>query len=228
MNSRGKKVMDIEWSNEGVTLKIPVKAYAASFVNGVYLEGKGMKFRAEYKEAGIDLEDTDINKLQKAVKDALDQWYTITWELFFLVTIDGGDYGYGKTKFSVEYEVEFFVVGKDSRGKVRHMRIPRPKDEDIANFNGKPTQWGLEKPVDGEPQVGVDLRRANDKFAHQNTKPLTKALVRATPESVRAAEQFAQALQSLLAKMHHHFAPDKIEALLKNTSLLLPAPKVKS
>jgi hypothetical protein len=34
-------------------------------------------------------------------------------------------------------------------------------------------------------------------------------------------------MQALLDKMHHHFAPDRIEALLQNTALLLPAPKGK-
>jgi hypothetical protein len=224
VNSRGKKVLDIEWERKGVKVKIPVKAFEKM---NYETDKKEMIFRAEYPDAGIDVSSTDINVIRNEIIEKLDHWYTIRWELFFLVTIDGGLSGQAKAKFDVEYDVEFYVVGKDSMGKTRHMRIPRPEPDMIRNFDGKPTQWGGEQPQEGEPETGVDLRKKADsgRYYLGNRNKLTKALVKATPETVQAADQFIEALRCLLDRMHHHFAPERIEALLQNTALLLPAPK---
>lgn len=226
MSSRGKKVMDIEWKREDVTIKVPVKAYTRSDFDSESKsrDGKIMKFQAEYPDAGILVEGSDINKVRSEVIDKLDQWYTISWELYFRVTIDGGNHGHSGTKFVVNYELEFLVMGKDSRGQIRWMPIPRPKDSEIESFDGKTfTRWN-EKPRDGKPDTGINLRQ-KDTFQYGKKEALTKALVKATLENVRAAEQFALAMQSLLDKMHHHFAPDQIEKLLQNVGMLLPAPK---
>ena len=226
MSSRGKKVMDIEWKRDDVVIKVPVKAFTRSDWDSESKsrDGKIMKFQAEYPDAGILVEDSDINKVRSEVIDKLDQWYTISWELYFRVTIDGGDHGQSSTKFTVNYELEFLVMGKDSRGQIRWMPIPRPKDSEIATFDGKAfTRWN-EKPRDGQPDTGVNLRE-KDTFQYGRKEALTKALVRATSENVKAAEQFTEALKSLLKKMHHHFAPERIENLLQNVGMLLPAPK---
>lgn len=220
MNRRGKKVLDIDWESEGVKIRVPVKAFEKKNWNTDEIQ---MIFRATFPDAGIDVENTDINVIRKEIIEKLDQWYKISWELFFRVEVDGGDSGHGDTKFSVEFEMDFFVVGKDSRGTIRHMRIPRPDEKDIRNFNGKPTQWSGEQPQDGMPQTGTDLRK--DSYGLHRGHELTRALVKATPENVKAADQFVVAMKGLLDKMHHHFAPGRIEALLQNTALLLPAPK---
>jgi hypothetical protein len=226
MNSRGKKVLDIEWKREGLEIKVPVKAF---YKTNYATSEKDMVFRALYPDAGIDLEGADINVIRRSVVELLDEWYTVKWELFFVVEIDGGASGQGKNQFNIEFDMEFFVVGKDSRGKTRHMRIPRPTEKEISVFNGKPTQWGGEQPQDGEPKTGTSLRKDQDsgRSYYGNQNELTRSLVRATTESVRAADQFVVSMQALLGKMHHHFAPERIEALLQNTALLLPAPKGK-
>jgi hypothetical protein len=228
MNSRGKKVLDIEWKREGLEIKVPVKAFYKTDYN---TSEKNMVFRATYPDAGIDLEGADINVIRRSVVEKLDEWYTVKWELFFVVEIDGGPSGHGKNQFNIEFDMEFFVVGKDSRGKTRHMRIPRPSEKEIAKFDGKPTQWGGEQPKDGEPETGTNLREKGDhnssRYYHGERAKLTRSLVRATPANVAAADQFTCAMQTLLDKMHHHFAPERIEALLQNTALLLPAPKGK-
>lgn len=221
MNSRGKKILDIEWKREGLDIKVPVKAYdrtAFSTVEYETREGKIMKFRAEFPEAGIDIEDTDINKVRKQVLDALDAWYTVKWELYFMVEISGGRSGQEGGEHKVEFEMEFYVLGQDCRGNKRHMRIPRPKPDQIEDFNGKFTRWSGQSPQDGELHVG-------EKISGHFSSKSTRSLVKATTENVAAADQFMVAMESLLEKMHYHFSPHRIEKLLKNTALLLPAPK---
>lgn len=223
MNSRGKKILDIEWKREGLEIKVPVKAYERTDYgpndDKNYRDGKIMKFRAEFKDAGIDVEDTDINKVRKTVMEALDSWYSIKWDLYFMVEISGGRNGQEGNKYKVEFEIEFYVVGKDCRGVDRYMRIPRPKPEEIRNFSQKFTHWSGEAPHDGTLDVG------HKKGEYGNREAITRSIVRATPANVAAADQFIVAMEGLLGKMHHHFAPERIEALLQNTALLLPAPK---
>ena len=50
---------------------------------------------------------------------------------------------------------------------------------------------------------------------------MTKALVRATPANVKAADNFTEAMEILLGKMHHHFSPKRIEKLLAKSGKLL-------
>lgn len=220
MNSRGKKVVDIEWKHEGVTIKVPVKAYMSKNLNGTFQDTEIMKFRAEYKEAGVEVEGTDINKVREAVIEALDSWYKIKWELYFGVEVSGGRSGQEGLGRSVTFKIEFYVIGKDVRGQQRYMRIPRPDIEQIKKFNGEPTQWGGVHPEDGMPELGEKMKESI-----YRSDTMTRSLVKATPENVAAAEQFMKAMDALLEKMHHHFAPGRIEKLLQNTALLLPAPK---
>ncbi len=221
MNSRGKKVLDVEWKGDGITIKVPVKAYMSKSLNGTWQDTEIMKFRAEYKDAGVDVEGTDINKVRDEVIAALSSWYTIKWELYFGVEISGGPSGQEGLGRSIHFKMEFYVIGKDVRGKQRHMRIPRPDLKQIKSFDGKPTQWGGVEPVDGMPEIGERMRQE----ASYRRDATTRSLVRATPENVAAAEHFMGAMDALLEKMHHHFAPDRIEQLLQNVGMLLPAPK---
>jgi hypothetical protein len=219
---RGRKVFDIEWSRHNITLKIPVKAIPSHD----YTTGKnGLTFEAVFADAGIDERNTDINKLKESVFEKLDRWYSIDWDLYFLVTVNGGESDYGCTRlenrtfnrFRIEFEVEFYVVGKDMRGVVRHMRIPRP--EKIADF--KDTRWAGENPRDGLPET----RKFAASKVYGASKD-TRALVKATPGNVAAADRFLATMADLLKKMHDHFSPDVIERTLARASqLLLPAPK---
>jgi hypothetical protein len=214
---RGRKVFDIEWHRHNVTLKIPVKAIPSHD----YTTGKnGLTFEAVFVDAGIDERNTDINKLRESVCGKLDRWYSIEWDLYFLVTVGGGESGYGGKMFSefkIDFEVEFYVVGKDVRGQVRHMRIPRP--EKIADF--KDTRWAGESPHDGWPETWKSVPGAT-----HGSRRDTRALVKATPENVAAADRFLVAMADLLRRMHDHFAPDMIERTLARASqFLLPAPK---
>jgi len=218
MARREKKVFDIPWEKEGVKLKIPVTVGTRPN----YEDGDGedrMSFRAVYKPAGIDEKNTDVNELRKAILTKLDLWYSITWELYFLVTVEGGNDGHLNTKFKVSFEMEFFVIGKDSRGEGRYMRIPRPDDLDISKK--EPTRWASEEPQDGLPETGE--RMGTGSF--RNRDPWTRSLVKATPEAVAAADKFIKSMEGLLKQMHHHFAPARIEKLLARSMNLLPAPK---
>lgn len=223
MNTRGRKILDIEWSRQGTSIKVPVKAFEKYDYEHTSetKDSRIMTFRATHKEAGIDVENTDINKVRNAVLEALDAWYSVKWKLYFLVTIGGGRTGQEGLKFDVDFEMEFYVLGKDCTGKDRRMRIPRPKPEQIANFDSKNfTRWGLEESSEGTPVVG--------KIKGHYGEEKTRALVKATTENVEAADRFMLSMNALLEKMHHHFAPERIERLLANVGNLLPAPKEKA
>lgn len=216
----GKTILEIDWEKDNVKVKIPVKAVMSNNIDGKFTGDQIMKFRAVYKEAGIDVEDTDINKIRDKVIGALDAWHSIEWTLYFMVRVDGGRYGSaGEKRFKIGYEIEYFVVGKDFRGTDKYMRVPRP--DDISKFDKTHfTRWASTEPIDGVLETGEQLQR--ERWSRDCT---TRSLVLATPESVAAAEGFILAMENLLQKMHHHFAPSRIEKLLQNPALLLPAPK---
>lgn len=214
----GKKVFDIEWQKDGLEIKVPVKVHTEmDFEKG----GDVMKFSAEYPEAGIREEGTDINAVRSAVLEKLDSWYSVKWELYLLITIEGGDNGYGCTKFQIEFEMEFYVVGTDSMGKIRHMRVPRP--ESLEMKDGKcGTRWAVEHPSEGWPKT---FEKESGSYYR---KPLTRSIVRATPENVAAADKFVAAMRALLEQMHTHFSPAKVESMLARAMHLLPAPAEKN
>lgn len=216
MSRRGKKVLDIEWGKDGSKVKVPVKAFTV----GHYESEKQMTFRAEFKEAGIDVEGTDINVVRAEVVKKLEAWFSIDWELYFLVVVEGGEKGNRGTRFEVLFRVDFYVIGKDVRGVSRYMMIPRP--DDIANWktarDGGPTRWSGENVHEGTPKTGG---RIEPKYSYGRREVRTQSLVLATPENVAAADRFVVAMQGLLDKMHDHFAPDKIEKMLTRIPLLL-------
>jgi len=220
MNSRGKKVLDIKWEHEGVEIVVPVKAYTG---NDSHSGLSKMYFGAVYEPAGIDEEDPDINKIKTAVEAKLKSWYSVKWDLWMLVEVGGGDRGHNSTDFNVKFEVTFYVIGIDSQGKERHMRIPRPeKIEKWKDVN--PTRWGGEQPRSGRPEI---QNKGDKRSGHSyDRSDETSALVPATPENVAAVDKFTSAMEKLLDNMHGHFSqPNVMLTLSRVADLLLPAPK---
>lgn len=211
MRKRGKKILDIKWEKDGVKLKIPVHAvtdYDSDKCEDV------MRFTASRENPPIDVQNTDINVVRKAVLSALNDWYSVRWEIWMMVTISGGwtSQGFRGEGCKVICETEFYAIGEDVRGKTRHMRIPKPKQFD--KLDKEPMRWSGSMPMDGLPETGEEL----DGHFDGNE---TKSLVRATVENVSAAEGFVEAMEKLLAKMHHHFSPKRIEKLLAKSGQLL-------
>lgn len=211
----GRKVFDIEWEKEGTKIKVPVRVKLE--MDHVTDEEK-MTFRAIHKEADVDEKHTDANELRKAVIEKLDVWYTVDWELWFRVSIDGSGDGAGKSCFSISYGMEFFLIGKDCRGEERHIKIPRPDDLDIKKKT--PTRWGGHGGMveSGRPETGEPDKERRWEYGNESR---TQSLVRATPANVAAGDNFIKSLEKLLDKMHHHFAPSRIERLLARTSNML-------
>ena len=212
----GRKVFDIEWEKEGHKIKVPVRMKVEE--DNVTGEDK-MTFRAVYKEADIEESHTDANELRKAVTEKLDLWYTVDWELWFRVTIDGNGDGAGQSSFSISYTMEFYLIGKDCKGEERHLKIPRPDDLDIKKT--KPPRWGGRGHAvhSGRPETG-EVDEENRRWRYGNESQ-TKSLVKATPQNVAASDNFIKSMEQLLDKMHHHFAPQRIERLLARTSNIL-------
>lgn len=210
MNSRGKKVLDIEWEREGIKLKIPVRAH---MVRDYGKSEDVMTFKANSEDPPVRVENSDINVVRKSVIAELDAWYSVAWEVWFMVTISGGREGQ-KGGFDIDFGMTFYAIGKDVRGTTRHMTIPRPERFDKPKE--RLTRWGGETPQDGMPETGESL----DGYSYHSPKK-TKALVRATPENVKAADGFIEAMEALLGKMHHHFSPKRIEKLLAKSGKML-------
>lgn len=214
MSIRGRKVFDIEWSKEGVSLKIPVKAVTRKD----YVTGKEiMEFEASYPEAGVSERGPDINVVKEAVIKKLDEWYTIKWELYFTIEICGGR-GYPSEGCEIRYEMDFRLIGKDCRGHIRHLRVPRPENLNDVEF----TRYSGQTPSDGMPKT---FGKKDGKNTNCGGWPRTCSLVKATPENVAASDKFVAAMEELLEKMHTHFAPDRVEKMLSGASNLLPGPK---
>ena len=220
MSNRGKKVLDITWEHEGVTIKIPVKAFTERDSE----TGKDkMVFRAEWKDAGIEEKSTDINVIKQNVEKKLKEWYTIDWTLHLLVTVDGSDHGYRGASFNIGFKTEFCVIGKDSRGTTRSMCVPHPEKLPASPEHVNVTRWAGENPFDGLPKTGKQVK---DTYGHTGKHGTTTALVKATPENVLAADNFVKAMERLLLNMHDYFSPEKVElTLAKASQMLLPAPK---
>lgn len=220
MGKRGeRKILEIAWNREGVEIKVPVKMVTKEDRE----TGKdAVTFLAQYPEAGVDVWGTDINAVREEVFKKLDEWYTVEWDLYFLVTVSGGKRGHCD-RFEVVYEYEFYVIGKDIRGNTRHMRIPRPDKIEDFEKKKKITRWSGVQPCEGMPEVGGKIA---DKWSYGGVR--TSALVKATPENVAAADRFMAALQELLEKMHHYFAPENVDRLLGHLTNLLPASTKKS
>jgi len=219
MSDRGKKVLDIKWEHEGVEIVIPVKA----FTKYDDKTGRdGMIFRASFKDAGIEESSSDINVIKQAIEKKLREWYSVDWTLHLLVTIDGEGRGHKGASFNVKFETEFYACGKDVRGEMRCMRVPRP--DKIGNpEHVNVGRWAGESPRSGLPETGKKIR---GRYGYDGAGGVTRALVKATPENVKAADDFVKAMERLLENMHDYFAPDKIELTLANAGqLLLPAPK---
>ena len=211
MSTRGKKILDIDWEKDGVKVKVPVK----TFERENRTTGKPeMYFRATFGEADLDVESTDINVIRQQVTEKLDAWYTVDWKLYMMVTVNGGRAKNDGSKIEVSFETEFYAIGTDSRGKVLRLAIPEPKD--FTSQKDFKRWWGR-TPMEGMPDTGEKIK---DNFDHYN--PTTRSLVPATPENVAAADNFKKALEALLGKMHHHFAPERVAAILaKGAGLFL-------
>ncbi len=213
MRKRGKKLLDIEWKKQGVSLKIPVRAVTE------YDHDKRedvMSFYVDHEDPQIKVHDTDINVVRKAVLSKIDAWYSVDWEIWLMVRVAGekgpGDEQVGEVY--IKFEMEFFAIGKDVRGKTLHVTIPRPErfDKPIGKPKIEPVRFGGHQPKDGLPSTGK-----NREYGYC----YTQALVRATPENVKAADSFVDAMGALLEKMHHHFHPKRIEKLLGKAGQIL-------
>lgn len=217
MGSRrdGRKILDISWEKNGVEIKVPVKAITKE---DFHTGKEEMTFRAIHEPSGLDVTNRDINLIREEVLKALDAWYSIQWELFFMVEVSGGDRGHGGYLFEIGFELEFFLVGKDSMGNARHLRIPRP--EDVSVDPKEMTHWAGESARGGLPETG---KKCAEKWRGGRLLS-TRSLVRATAANVDAADRFVAAMAGLLARMHEHFAPNRIEQLLERAANLLPAP----
>jgi len=203
MSTRGKKILDIDWEKDGVKIKVPVKTFER---RNRATDKPEMYFRATFGEAGLDVESTDINVIRQQVTEKLDTWYTVDWKLYMMVEVGGGRSKNDNSSISVSFETEFYAIGTDSRGRVLRIVIPKPTDfTDQKNFR----RWWGRTPMEGMPDTGGKIK---DNFGHLN--PTTRSLVPATPENVAAADNFKVALEALLDKMHHHFAPERVEAIL--------------
>ena len=216
MSERGKKVLDIDWEHEGVRIKIPVKAFT---------NGEKMTFRASHAEAGIDEESPDINVIRQAIEKKLREWYKLDWTLYMLVTISGDDASHKGHSFNVKFETEFYVIGTDVRGTERYMRVPQPHEIPASPEHVNVTRWSGEHPCDGRPKTGKCIK---GKWDYGRSKHgITTALVKATPENVRAADNFVKAMERLLLNMHDFFSPEKVLLTFAGASqLLLPAQKI--
>lgn len=215
MNSRGKKVLDVDWKKDGVEIRVPVKAFERNnFETGV----REMYFRAVHEESGLDVDSTDINVVKQKIVEYLNVWYTVDWSLYMLVEVEERHTSHGSTGACVMFSFQFYVVGTDCRGKKRYMNIPRP--ENVAKFDPKDfTCWGGAKPKDEPPTTG---EKTVTRFGG---RPATCSLIPATSENVAAADQFVKSMGALIEKMHHHFSPKQIDKMLASPGLLLPAPK---
>ena len=225
--ARGKKVFDIGWEKEGRKIKVPVKVYkeAPSYTND---HKERITFRAEYPDADLKVEDTDANRIRTAVIEKLDAWFSVTWELFMLIAIKGGhddDEDEDTQGFQVEIGIGYTAVGTTVDGKKVHMQVPKPDklpDEPGEPWDGTRYASG---PVSGLPETGT--LREKHSWRNVYRAPRTNALVPATKANYAALREFMRSMQILLDKMHDHFHPDKIEALLTSPGLVLPAPPPK-
>ncbi len=207
MRKRGKKVLEIEWQKQGVKLKIPVRAVTDHDHDK---HENVMSFWATSENPPINVQNTDINVVRKTVLAELDAWYSVDWEIWLMVNISGEKESGGST--DIGFEMEFYAIGKDVRGKTRNMRIPRPKRLDKPNKD--PMRFSHCHPMDGLPSTG-------EKVGGFHSIGTTKALVKATPANVKAADSFIEAMAALLEKMHHHFSPKRIEKLLGKAGKML-------
>ena len=224
---RGKKVFDIDWAKEGRKIKVPVKLFKEppSYSND---HKERLIFRARYDDADLSVEDTDADKIRKAVIEKLDAWFSVTWELFMLIEVRGGkenDDDEDTQGFKVEIDIEYTAVGTTVDGKTVHMRVSKP--DKLPDEPGEPwvgTRYAS-TPMSGLPKTGTI--REKHHWGNRYHSPRTYALVPATKANYAALREFMRAMKVLLRKMHDHFHPDKIEALLASPGLVLPAPPKK-
>jgi hypothetical protein len=232
MSSRGKKVFTILWEQDGREIAVPVKLCTKA--DGIYENNKGaFYFRAVYKPAQISLEDTDAEKLKEKVKEALDAWVTVRWEIYMRVKINGGREGSDDQGFKVKIGIDFYAVGTHDDGTIVHQQIPQPDklpetpNEEVTDF----TRWGSHTPDKGMPDSGYnDFKDGH--WRYRDHKPETKALVPATQATYDALMKFYDKLQVLLDNMHGFFHPKTIcDTILKldkcGPALLPPPPKKK-
>lgn len=214
MRRRGKKLLDIEWERQGVKLKIPVRAVTEHDDDK---HEEVMSFYVSHENPPIQVSDTDINVVRKAVLAELDAWYSVDWEIWLMIRISGAKVlgGHQAGEMDIGFQTEFYAIGKDVRGKTRHMRIPKPERFDKPNKN--PMRWGGSTPMDGLPDTGEKMGRLD----RRSSGGWTKSLVKATPANVAAADSFIEAMDALLEKMHHHFSPKRVEKLLAKSGKML-------
>lgn len=209
---RGEKKMDdFRFDIEGQKIVVPVWLVKQG---GKYEEQRSVYFRAKYEVAGMDENDTDINKLRQTMLKKITDWYKIEWNLYIMVNT----YEYcDREGQHVFFGYKFYLLGKRPDGRECFMEVPEPwsgadtfKGEKWLDENGfwngkwRPEfRYGLQEPRDGRPEEG-------QRESNWNNEPM-RSLLPATVETVNAVLAFEMKLKKLGEEMERRFAPDKVK-----------------
>lgn len=208
---RGKKVYDINVHTDGHLFEVTVRL--------VRREHKRV-FLAELEKLDLKITDTDSEKLEQRVRAHIKEWIEIAWELWCVVSVTGGDRGYDYAdETAAEITVTYYAVGTHKDGKKVHREVSRPNKIPEGAYVPSGHAMHLSS---GLPPHDIQKGTYNE-----HPDMTTRALIRATPESIAALDNFRGALKGLVKKMHEHFHPKRIEQLLTSPGLLLPAPRPK-
>ena len=207
----GKKVYNIDVHTDGHFFEVTVRLVQQNYKR---------VFRAELEKIDLDVTDTDSEKLEQRVRAYIKEWIKITWQLWCVVSVTGGDRGHAGDNTAVEIEVDYHAVGTHRDGKKVHCEVPRPDDFTDADYIPSGFRRNLSP---GLPDHGIEESSYNDHACQY-----TKSLIRATPGNIAALDNFRDAMKGLVKKMHDHFHPKRIEQLLASPGLLLPAPAPKA
>lgn len=229
MSRRGKNSFVVEWERDGLKIKIPVKIHVPC---GEFMEDGKIYFTAKHEDSSLDITNSSAEEIKNKIIEHLNNWYTITWELYILIEISGGrgPGGQRETKFDIDVEYTYIAVGKHHDDRIVHMEVPTPTIDDIPDkpheiWNLK-TRWGGREPRAGMPEVGDGH---SPRFHYERRKDRTSALVPATKRVASTLELFLTKLDELLANMRERFNPGEIVKTLKAIDslkqLLLPPGK---
>ncbi len=220
--ARGKQVYKIDWEHEGLKIQVPVRLFKEkpSYSND-YKEQH--IFRAEYKPANINEKDTDSDKLRDRVIKLLETWHSIDWRLVIVIKVTQHESERYDSGYDVRLAWNYYAIGTHGNGAEVHMRVPEP-DKLFADGHWDGNRFS-DEPTEGLPEEGY-IKPDKGPF-YSNRQPYTQAMVSATPANKAALGNFVKAMEALVEKMHHHFHPCRINALLQSPGLILPAPAKK-
>jgi hypothetical protein len=222
MVKRGeKKITTWKFKIDDVPVEVPVFVVEADSERYGTLKGK-MHFtvRFEIGEAVIEKSDTDVERLHTAVEAELKERIQMNGEIYILVEVRGNvpwkkddeKYMSDECSSSIDFQYDFYVIGKKPNGTEFHIEVPIP--ESVSHTEGTwDGKWDKLRrkgsAVDGLPTTGFDT------YGYHGMKRM-KTLLPATVENVESVLRFDNVLRSLSKEMMERFSEKKI---LKTLSL---------